>query len=174
MTMKALRLYALCTLLGLLLPLGVSAQTLVKGTVRDADGAPVPGAAVIISGTSTGVSADAEGCFEIKASEGQTIEVSCIGFRTETLKIGRGTVYDIVLTEDSNYLDDVVVVGYDVQKKVNLTGAVSSMSMDNMTHRPITQTSTALQGMMPGVTVTTRSGNPGDSGGSIPDGGCGG
>ncbi len=165
--MKALRLYALCTLLGLLLPLGVSAQTLVKGTVRDADGAPVPGAAVIISGTSTGVSADAEGCFEIKASEGQTIEVSCIGFRTETLKIGRGTVYDIVLTEDSNYLDDVVVVGYDVQKKVNLTGAVSSMSMDNMTHRPITQTSTALQGMMPGVTVTTRSGNPGDSGGSI-------
>ena len=166
MTMKANKIITLCAA-SLLACVTAFAQPLIKGYVRDSAGRPVVGAVVVVSGTNIGTSVGADGSFELKATEGQTLEISCMGYETNKVKVGKSSGLNITLSEDTIYLDDLVVVGYDVRKKVNLTGAVASMSMDKMEKRPITSVSTALQGMMPGVTVTTRSGNPGDSGGTI-------
>ena len=158
----------LCSLTLSVLAAGVAfAQTEIKGTVVDADGAPVIGAAVLISGTATGVVADIDGNFAISAKEGQTLEISCIGFKTQTVKITKAAVYSIVLEPDSTFLEEVVVVGYDVQKKVNLTGSVSSIGTDNFNRRPIVQVSSALQGLAAGVTVTDAGAAPGTSGTNI-------
>ena len=144
------------------------AQTAVKGRVVDADNAPLPFASVIVSGTSTGTMTDDNGYFSIPASKGQTLEISFIGFATSNVQVGASADLGVITLEaDSKFLEEVVVVGYDTQKKVNLTGSVSSMSSDALENRPIIQASTALQGMMPGVTVTTRGGAPGDDAANI-------
>lgn len=140
---------------------GGAAQT-VRGTVVDSSNEPLPGASVILEGTRTGTTADAAGRFTLQAREGQVMVVSFIGFSDKRVPVTRQAEYVIVLETDVNILDDVVVVGYDTQKKVNLTGSVSSVSTDEFTRRPISQVSAALQGLAPGVTVTTGGGAPGD------------
>lgn len=149
------------------LPVLSYAQGQIRGTVSDSDNYPLPGAAVTIPGTTKGVTTDIDGKFSINAAEGQTLEVSFIGYRTKSFTVTKAEVYDITLEIDANILEDAVVVGYDVQKKVNLTGSVASLNSETLTNKPIVQASTALQGMMPGVTVTTRGGAPGDDGASI-------
>ncbi|MDR1458773.1 MAG: carboxypeptidase-like regulatory domain-containing protein, partial [Bacteroidales bacterium] len=146
----------------------VAAQTEhVTGIVSDANGEPLVGATVAISGTAKGTATDANGQFALSVSEGQTLVVKFLGFKDNMVKVGKQTVLLITLEVDETVLEDVVVVGYDTQRKVNLTGSVSSISVKGFTRRPITQLSTALQGMAPGVTVTTEGGSPGDDGGNI-------
>ena len=158
---------ALCAALMLSGAGAARAQSVVKGCVSDNDNYPLPGAAVMVQGTTTGTVTDLDGNFSIQASEGQTLLVSFIGFKDKTVSVGKAATYYVTLEPDANILEDAVVVGYDVQKKVNLTGSVSSMDSGSLSNKPIVQASTALQGAMPGVTVTTRGGAPGDDGASI-------
>ncbi len=145
----------------------------VTGVVVDDTNAPLPGATVVIldgaslvagGGTVTG----SKGEFTLSVKPGQTLEVSFVGYTTKTVAVqAHQSHYEIVLASDSKTMDEVVVVGYGTEKKVNLTGAVSSISTEEFSSRPITQLSTALQGIAPGVTVTTAGGAPGADTGNI-------
>ena len=140
---------------------------LIKGTVSDQDNYPLAGAAIYIQGTSMGTMADEKGEFSISAEKGQVLIVSFIGFKDKAVNVTDQLTYFINLDPDTNFLEETVIVGYDTQKKVNLTGSVSSVSTEQFKNRPIVQASTALQGIAPGVTVTTGGGEPGADSGSI-------
>lgn len=126
----------------------------VKGTVVDAAGNPLPGASVIIKGTTRGVTTSADGAFTIAAEPQQSLEVSFMGYKTAVVTVGTQTSVKIELEEDANLLDDVVVVGYGVQKKVNLTGSVVSVSAKEIADIPVANTATLLQGRLPGLVLT--------------------
>lgn len=140
----------------------------VKGTVTDDENYPLISASVVIEGTTSGTTTDANGNFSLPVSVGQKLVFSYIGYQTQTITVKEGKeTYEVTLKVDATYLSEVVVVGYDVQKKVNLTGSVASVSSEVLSNRPIASSTTALQGIAPGVTVTTRSGAPGGDGGNI-------
>lgn len=139
----------------------------VKGTVSDSSGEPLIGASILVKGTTTGVITDMDGKYSISAPSNATLVFSYIGCKDSEEAIAGRAVINVTLADDTNLLEEVVVVGYDTQKKVNLTGAVSSLGSETLTNKPIVQASTALQGMMPGVTVTTRGGAPGDDAANI-------
>ena len=139
----------------------------ISGTVSDSENYPLVGASIVIEGTHIGTTTDANGAFRIQAAEGQQLTISYLGYKSHTVTIGKQTFLDIRLDSDNSIINEVVVVGYDIQKKVNLTGSVASISSENFSTRPIVSSSTALQGVAPGVTVTTQSGAPGDDGGMI-------
>ena len=140
---------------------------LISGTIVDSSGEPIIGANVMVKGTTNGVISDIDGRFGIQAEPTSILVVSYIGYHTLEIPVNRQTVLSIVLTEDSQALEEIIVVGYGTQKKVNLTGAVSSVSVGDMTKRQVGQTSMALQGLVPGVAVTQRSGQPGADHGNI-------
>ena len=94
-----------------------------------------------------------DGKFVFNVRSGATLSISCIGYVTREVKIGTESDITVVLEEDRELLDEVVVVGYGVQKKVNLTGAVSSVKGDEFTNRPVADVAQALQGLVPGLTV---------------------
>lgn len=140
----------------------------VSGKVIDSEGLPMPGASVFVEGTNVGTVTDYAGNFEIAAREGNTLVVSFLGFSDARQRVGKqSSGYLIELEADAEFLDDVVVVGYGTQKKVNLTGAVGAISSEVLENKPIVQASTALQGSIPGVTVTTNGGGPGADTGNI-------
>lgn len=143
------------------------AQSQISGKVVDAAGLPVIGATAMIEGTTIGTMTDVDGVFTLNAAEGQTVIVMSLGYTDKAIKITSATTYNVILEEDSMMLEETVVVGYDVQKKVNLTGAVSAVDASAIEGRPIVSSSSALQGIAAGVTVTTQSGNPGASGTTI-------
>lgn len=147
-----------------------SAQTrTITGTVTDsATKSPVPGATVIVNDTTVGTSTDVRGTYTLSVpANAKSITVSCLGYADASSEIGDRTVMDFVISEENKKIDDVVVVGYATQKKVNVTGAVATIDSKAFDSRPIVSTSVALQGLVPGVTVTSQSGAPGDDGGSI-------
>ena len=115
-----------------------------------------------------GTTTDLSGAFTISAEPGQTLDISFIGYKNERVAVtAQKSNYRIQLSVDSQAMEEVVVVGYGTEKKVNLTGSVSSVSTEEFSSRPITQLSTALQGIAPGVTVTTAGGAPGADTGNI-------
>ena len=133
----------------------------VKGTVKDAAGSPIIGAAVIVEGTTVGTSTDVGGNFVIKADDGQNLVVSYIGYLPQTIAVvGGKTVYDVVLELDAQDIDEVVVVGYGTQKKSVVTAAISSITADDLKAQSSTRLESVLQGMTSGVTVTSPSGAP--------------
>ncbi len=164
-TQTLLKLFASVVLI--LHLLSAAAQIPITGTVSDGEGKPLPGAAVVVGGTSYGVITGIDGRFALSASEGQTLEISFLGYENKSVRVGAQTELAIVLESSDRMLEDIVVVGYGTQKKVNLTGSVSSISTKEFDKRPITQLSTALQGIAPGVTVTTAGGAPGADAGTI-------
>src|SRR5690606_10298066 len=139
----------------------------VKGRVTDQKGAGIPGATVLIEGTTIGTATDIDGNFTIEAPEESVLMISFIGYKTQRVIVGNQTTINVIMEEDLSSLDEVVVVGYGTQKKVNLTGAVSTVTSAEIVNQPVGQTSMALQGITPGVTVTQRSGQPGSDGGTI-------
>ena len=153
------RLVLMALFLGL--GLGVQAQTSVTGTITDTSGETMIGVSVMLKGTSTGTITDIDGRFQIAAKQGDILAVSYIGYKTQEVKV-TGTLLKIVLQEDAQNLEEVVVVGYGTQKKVNLTGAVSAVGGEELSKRPVANTSTMLQGQMPGLRVTSDRGIPGD------------
>ena len=140
----------------------------ITGTVKDAQG-PVIGANVVEKGTTNGTVTDMEGRFSLQVSPGAVLTVSYIGYIEQSIPVNGKNSFMIQLKEDSQALDEVVVVGYGTQKKVNMTGAVSSVDMSKMVDsRPITSLSAGLSGMAAGVSVTQGSGGrPGNDGATI-------
>lgn len=143
-------------------------QKTIKGTVKDATGESIIGANVIVKGSTVGVITDIDGNFTLDVPANATLQISYIGYLSQEIKVGSQTSFNIQLQEDSKTLDEVVVVGYGVQKKVNLTGSVSSVNFeDQVASRPVTNVSSALAGLSSGVQVMQTSGRPGDDGASI-------
>lgn len=135
----------------------------VKGQVVDSTGEPVIGANVQVKGTTNGVITDLDGNFTITGAGKGTLVVSYIGYKTQEVAIqGKETNLRIVLKEDSELLEEVVVVGYGTQKKATLTGAVASVGGDVLESRPVSNTAIGLQGQIPGLTITRTSARPGN------------
>ena len=131
------------------------------GTVVDSQGEPVIGASVVGKGTSTGAATDIDGKFSIpNVKPGAVIVVSSVGYKTEEIK-WEGTPLNVTLTDNAEVLDEVVVVGYGTQKKVNVTGAVSNVNMSNSDSRPVTSTAQLLANASPGLQVMSGGGAPG-------------
>lgn len=139
----------------------------VKGRVVDAAGEPVIGATIKELGTSNGTITDFNGNFVLKVGGASTLEVSYIGYKSQQVKPVAGQDLQLILKEDTEMLDEVVVVGYGTMKKSDLTGAVAAVKGDQLAARKTTQLSTALQGAIAGVTVTRDNNAPGAAAGSI-------
>mgnify|MGYP002515439237 FL=1 len=138
----------------------LNAQT-VKGTViSGSDNEPLIGASVMVQGTKVGSVTDLDGNFSIEAKSGQTLEVSYLGFITQKVKVN-GSKLNITLQEDKHSLDEVVVVGYGVQKKKLVTGATVQLKGDDIAKLNTTNPLTAMQGQTPGVNIVSTSGQPG-------------
>ncbi|NMH89307.1 TonB-dependent receptor [Flavivirga algicola] len=136
-------------------------QQTVKGTVVDENGLGVPGASIIVKGTTKGLVTDFDGNFSIQVSPGDVLEVSFLGYITQSVTIGNQTSIKIVLKEDTAQLDEVVVVGYGTQKRSDIVGAISSVSPKDYEEQPIAIASDVLQGRSPGVQISNASGAPG-------------
>jgi TonB-linked SusC/RagA family outer membrane protein len=141
----------------------------ITGTVADAANEPLPGVNVVVKGTQNGTVTDVNGKYEISVSgTNAVLTFSYIGYVSQEITVGNRQVINLTLTEEVGLIDEVVVVGYGTQKKVNLTGAVTTVKYDQeLENRPITDVSQALQGRVPGVWATQFSGNPGDNGATI-------
>ena len=133
-----------------------------SGKVVDGTGAPVVGAAVVLAGNSSnGTVTDMEGQFKMTVPANATLVVSCLGFADKQVQVGNLSVITITLEEDVTYLDETVVIGYGVQKKSDLTGAVASVREDDLKNRSTADAAAALQGKVAGVQIITNSGAPG-------------
>ena len=139
----------------------IEAEVTVSGTVTDANGEPIPGVTVSVPGTTIGTATDLEGRYTISVPDGSTLVFSFIGFETQSVQVGDQSLIDITLTEDMASLDEVVVVGYGIQKKATITGAISTTSGEELSRAPSINYSNAFAGRLPGLTVVTRSGEPG-------------
>lgn len=141
-----------------------NAQTHVTGTVTAAaDGSPVVGAGVVVLGTTVGTMTEADGTYSMMVPSGTTeLSVVCLGYKTVTETINGRSVINFVLEEETDYLDDVVVVGYGVQKKKLLTGANLQVKGEEIMKRSTGSALQALQGQTPGMQITSTSGQPGE------------
>lgn len=135
----------------------------ISGTVIDDTGLPVIGANIVVKGTLNGTITDIDGNFSLTAPANAILKISYIGYIDQYTPIGNQSILKIRLKEDSQALEEVVVVGYGTQKKVNLTGSVASVSSERLESRPIANVADALQGAMAGVTVTKNNGAPGST-----------
>lgn len=133
----------------------------VKGQVKDSSGNPVIGATVVIKGTTVGTTTDLDGNYAIEVSPGQELEFSYVGMQASLVKVENQHVINVKLAEGEQ-LEEVVVIGYGTVKKSNLTGAVSSVSGKDLQANVARSASSALQGRVAGVTVTSPSGQPGE------------
>jgi len=139
----------------------------VRGVVSD-DSGPLPGVNILEKGTTNGTSSNANGDFSLtNVASNATLVVSFIGYTTQEIAVSGRTTIDIRLIEDTQMLDEVVVVGYGAQKKINLTGSVSTINASKMESRAVPNLSTSLTGLAAGVSVRQGSGNPGNDGANI-------
>lgn len=140
----------------------------VSGVVYDSDGLPVIGAGVMVEGSLHGTVTDEDGRWTLELEDDNvTLEISSMGYQRQSVAVKGRSDFTVTLTSDTQYLDEVVVVGYGTQKKVNLTGSVSMVTSEDMASRPVSNMSSGLQGLLPGVTVVNASGQPGESGTTI-------
>ena len=131
----------------------------ITGIVLDATGMPVIGANVMVKGTTNGTITDMEGKFSLEAREGAVLVISYIGFANQEIKVGKQTNLSIALKEDSKALDELVVVGYGVQKKANLSGAVETVSSTMLQNRATNNVGIALQGLVPNLQISPNGGS---------------
>ena len=148
-------LFLLC-----LFPLGALAQSVIKGTVNDEAGGPIIGATVKVQGSQKGAITDLDGKFSVEAASNATITISYVGYVTQNVKVAGKSNLTIVLKEDNTTLNDVVVIGYGVQRKSDLTGSVASVKADDIKNLSTADAAAALQGKVSGVNVLTN-GSPG-------------
>ena len=140
----------------------------VSGVVYDSDGLPVIGAGVMVEGSLHGTVTDEDGRWTLELEDDNvTLEISSMGYQSQSVAVKGRSDFTVTLTSDTQYLDEVVVVGYGTQKKVNLTGSVSMVTSEDMASRPVSNMSSGLQGLLPGVTVVNATGQPGESGTTI-------
>ena len=133
----------------------------ITGIVRDSYG-PVIGANILIKGTSNGVITDIDGKFTLEVEPGATLVITYIGYKPQEIVVGADNEYDITMSEDTEMLEEVVVVGYGVQKKKLVTGATVEVKGDDVAKLNTTNVLGALQSQSPGVNIASVSGQPGD------------
>lgn len=160
----------ICTIMMLMMFLtsfSASAQNRISGTVKDESGASLPGVSVVVrhDGKMTGTVTGADGSFRLEADPAAEVEFVCVGYKTVVKRASENLV-GIVMLEDNEFLEEVVVVGYGTQKKVNLTGAVASVDAEVLENRSTSSVTQMLQGAMPNVSVQVNTGSPG-AGGTI-------
>ena len=149
------------SLMLLLFSFSAMAQTVqISGTVRDAIG-PVIGASIIESGTSNGTITDMDGAFTLTVKPGASIEISSIGYKTQVIAIGDRTTFEVMLEEDNELLEEVVVVGYGVQKKKLVTGSTVQVKGEDLAKLNTTSALGAMQSSTPGVSIMSSNGQPG-------------
>ncbi len=136
------------------------AQSTITGTVTDADGAPLPGANIVVKGTTNGTQTDFDGNYSIDAASDATLVFSYIGYASQEVAVGGQTTINVQLAEDASQLEEVVVLGYATQTRGDLTGSVASVDISEATKAPIVNAAEALEGRVTGVTVI-NSGAPG-------------
>ncbi|GIM50809.1 SusC/RagA family TonB-linked outer membrane protein [Capnocytophaga stomatis] len=161
--MKVLKKYVVSFVLLLGWIASLEAQNIlqVTGTVSDDSGMPLPGVSVIVKGTTKGTSTDFNGKFELKdIPQGATLEFSFIGFKTIDVRVTGNTV-NVKMQEETEELDEIVVIGYGTQKKGDVTTAITSVSTKDIDQRPVTSAAQAIQGRAAGVQVVQPSGAPG-------------
>ena len=141
----------------------------ITGKVMTADNSePLPGVSILIKGMQRGTTTNTEGEYTLSVPGDNTVLVfSFVGYKTQEVTVGNRTTLNLTLQPDDSALEELVVVGYGTQKKVNVIGSVSQITSENIENRPVTQASQAITGQMPGVTVTQGSGRPGASAGTI-------
>lgn len=143
-------------------------SNIIKGTVIDQSGTPIIGANVVVKGTTNGTITDMDGNFSLEAEAGSILEVTYVGYISQEIKIGNNKNLSIAMKEDSEALDELVVVGYGSQKKVNLTGSVATINLAEETmSRPVTTISSALSGMAAGLNVMQTTAKPNSEGASV-------
>lgn len=141
----------------------VGNNRIIKGTILDATGMPVIGANVMVKGTTNGTITDMDGKFSLEVDKNAILVVSYIGYANQEIKVGNQTNLSIALKEDAEALDELVVVGYGTQKKVNLTGAVASVKSDDLGDVQTNSVSSMIKGHLSGVQITQNNGKPGAS-----------
>ena len=147
-------------------PAGRGREYQLKGRVETEAGDPIVGANVLVEGTTNGMVTNSKGEFALNVTAGARLSVSFIGYDAAQVEVGNRTHLTVVLKENNQLLDDVVVIGYGVQKKVNLTGSVAVRQMSEIENQPMTHASQALYSM-PGVYINQASSKPGSDGATI-------
>ena len=143
-------------------------QSIITGMIADSDGTPLPGANILEKGTTNGTQADFDGNFSITvSSENSTLIISYIGFATKEVSVKGQTNVSVILEESAVGMDEVVVVGFGTQKKINLTGSVATVDGETLVKRPVTNAASMLQGQVAGLRIVQNSGEPGNEGLSI-------
>ncbi|MRI00100.1 SusC/RagA family TonB-linked outer membrane protein [Kriegella sp. EG-1] len=137
------------------------AQQTISGNVIDENGDPVPGANIVVKGTTNGTQSDFDGNYSIEASPEDVLVISYIGYATQSITIGNQTSINTQLVLDQQQLDEVVVIGYGTVKKSDVTGAVTRVDSKSFENQPLTRVEEALQGRAAGVTVAKANGAPG-------------
>ena len=155
MRMPLVLLFLLC-----LFPLGALAQSTVKGTVTDESGEPIIGATVRVRGANAGVITDLNGAFTIQAAPSATIDVSYVGYLSQSIALNGKSNVTVVLREDNAMLEDVVVIGYGTMRKSDISGSVATVDQEAVMKRMPTNIAMALQGSAAGVMVTQQDGAP--------------
>lgn len=130
----------------------------VSGVVSDAGG-PLPGVTIMEKGTANGVSSDIDGKYSLTVQPGAVLVFSFVGYKTQEIVVGNQTTINVVMKEDSQMMEEVVVVGYGTQKKVNLTGSIAAVGQEELKDRVNTDVLKAVQGTVPGVTIISRPGS---------------
>lgn len=153
-------------LTSLLLVCGLSfgfAQNLVSGTVTGADGGPIPGAAVIVLDTNDGTTSDFDGNFTVAVSNGQSIQITYLGYKTQTIEYTGQDTLAIKLEEDADELDEIIVTGYGTQKKSHLTGSISKVTNEKLDQIAVSRVDDALVGQVSGVNIAATEGEAGSA-----------
>jgi len=133
----------------------------ISGVVNDENGEPIIGANVTVKGTTTGTVTDLDGKFVLDVPQSALLVISYIGYTNKEVTVGNTTIFNITLGEDTQNLSEVVVVGYGVQRKSDLTGSVANVKAETLMERPATTVEQALAGRVAGVNISTNSGRPG-------------
>ncbi|MBF4494781.1 TonB-dependent receptor [Flavobacterium sp. JLP] len=149
-------LLLILAMFALLQTAGYAQNKVVKGTITDAAGLPIPGANVLLKGTKQGTSTDFDGKYSISASTGQVLVFSSTGSKSVEITVGQSSEVNVKLVDDVSQLNEVVVVGYGTQKKSDVTGALVSVTAEQLMTRPVTNALEALQGKAAGVDVTSN------------------
>jgi TonB-linked SusC/RagA family outer membrane protein len=143
-------------------------QKTVSGKVSDASGSALPGVSVVRKGTTVGTITDVNGNYSLSNTpENAVLQFSFVGMKTKEVSVAGKTIIDVTMEDDAIGIEEVVAIGYGVQKKINLTGSISTAQGEDLVKRPITNAASMLQGVMPGVQVLNSRGEPGNEGTSI-------
>ncbi|WP_332914623.1 carboxypeptidase-like regulatory domain-containing protein [Algoriphagus boritolerans] len=172
-TRKMLRLHLVCSLIFLSWGFAASQAyalsvdsnreilAVITGTVQDETGAPLPGAAILVKGTTNGTITDLDGNFSIDVPADAVLVISYLGYTAQEVSVNGRSSLSIQLEPDARQLDELVVVGYGTQKRSDVTGAIGSVKNENFNRGVITNPVDLLQGKIAGVNITSTSGEPG-------------